>query len=260
MSIELAVSSVILALRPRPEGAQTSRTTDAPAKTLWTPLVRRIREPYQGSWALPGGPLGLECGLAQAARETLRRTTGLDPRYLEQLYCFGGLDRARGTSDPLPSAELVHGQVRPPRVVSIVYWALVRPEEDAAATPIDAAGGIDPVNVSWFPVDDLPDLAFDHREILTYALDRLRAKITYSPIAHAFLPDAFTLADLREVYESVLDRDIDPANFRRQMLARGHLEATGEKLTGASHRPPSLYRYRAQLVATSPTPPPRSAS
>lgn len=256
MSLELAVSNVILALRPRPEGGDRGRATDGPAKTLWTPLVRRIREPYQGSWALPGGPLGLECGLAQAARDTLRRTTGLDPRYLEQLYCFGGLDRARGTSDPLPGTE--HGHA--PRVVSIVYWALVRPEEDAAAAPIEVADGIDPVNVSWFPVDDLPDLAFDHREILTYALDRLRAKITYTPIAHAFLPDAFTLADLREVYESVLDRDIDPANFRRQMLARGHLEATGEKLTGASHRPPSLYRYRAQLVATSPTPPPRSAS
>lgn len=246
MSIELAVSSVILALRPSPVTAAAT----SPPLSLWVPLVRRIREPYLGMWALPGGPLHEECGLAEAARQSLRSTTGLDPRYLEQLYTFGGLERSRA------SASSQGGEAE--RVVSIVYWALVRPEEDAAvdASLIEAESA----NVAWFPADEPPTLAFDHAEILDYALARLRAKLTYSPIAHAFLPDSFTIAHLREVYEAVLGRELDPANFRRQALSGGNIEPTGETLTGTSHRPPRLYRYRASRIASSPTPSARSAS
>lgn len=282
--MQLAVSSVILALRPARDGV---------GDTLWVPLVRRIREPYLGDWALPGGPLEASQDLEEAARHTLVTTTGLDPRYLEQLYAFGGLDRgvdpAVGAVTPLP--------VQVERVVSIVYWALVRPEEDRAATgpasqpatrpasqpasqpatgpatqpatgpatqPATPAAGLALENVQWFPISDLPPLAFDHRLVVDYAIARLRAKLSYSPIAHAFMPAEFTLAELREVYEAVLgpelDRPLDPANFRRQMLAGGTLEPTGRTLQGTSHRPPRLYRFRADVVATSPTPPPRSVS
>ncbi len=211
--IDLAVSTVIFALRPHP------RTGDA---TLWLPLVRRIREPHEGRWALPGGPLAPDEDLAASARHTLERTTGLAPRHLEQLYSFGAVDRS------------------PERVVSIVYWALVRPDEDARA--------IDGDNVEWFVADEVPELAFDHSAIVQYALDRLRAKITYSPIAYGFLTDEFTLAQVREVYEAVLRRPLDPANFRRQVLATHALQATGAHLTGTSHRPPALYRFdRTQI-------------
>lgn len=211
--IDLAVSTVIFALRPHP------RTGDA---TLWLPLVRRIREPHEGRWALPGGPLAPDEDLAASARHTLERTTGLAPRHLEQLYSFGAVDRS------------------PERVVSIVYWALVRPDEDARA--------IDGDNVEWFVADEVPELAFDHSAIVQYALDRLRAKITYSPIAYGFLTDEFTLAQVREVYEAVLRRPLDPANFRRQVLATHALQPTGAHLTGTSHRPPALYRFdRTQI-------------
>ncbi|WP_286689985.1 MULTISPECIES: NUDIX domain-containing protein [unclassified Aeromicrobium] len=209
--VSLAVSTVIFALRPHPT---TGRTT------LWLPLVRRIREPYEGRWALPGGPLRPDEDLAASARHTLERTTGLAPRHLEQLYSFGAVDRSPED-----------------RVVSIVYWALVRPDEDARAT--------DGENVEWFVADDVRGLAFDHDTILRYALARLRAKITYSPIAFAFVTPEFTLADLRAVHEAVLDRSLDPANFRRQVLASGTVTATGSYLTGTSHRPPALYRRAA---------------
>lgn len=210
MAIDLAVSTVSFALRPDP---RTGRAT------LWLPLVRRIREPYEGRWALPGGPLRPDEDLATSARSTLARTTGLAPRYLEQLYSFGAVDRSAG----------------PDRVVSIVYWALVRPSEDARA--------VDGENVEWFVADEAPGpLAFDHDAIVRYALDRLRAKLTYSPIAHNFLPDTFTLAELREVHEAVLGRSLDPANFRRQVLAGRTIEPTGTSLQGTSHRPPALYR------------------
>ena len=206
--VSLAVSTVIFALRPHP---RTGR------ETLWLPLVRRIREPYEGAWALPGGPLEDDQDLATSASQTLLRTTGLETRYLEQLYSFGEIDRSPAD-----------------RVVSIVYWALVRPDE--------AARAVEGENVEWFVADEVPDLAFDHNRIVEYALGRLRAKITYTPIAHAFLHPEFTLAELREVHEAVLRKSLDPANFRRQVLASNAIEPTGTCVTGTSHRPPALYR------------------
>lgn len=226
--LELAVSTVVFALRPHPETGEL---------TLWLPLVRRIREPFEGLWALPGGPLEDGQDLAVSARITLRHTTGLQPEHLEQLYAFGDVDRS-------PDGRQ--------RVVSIVYWALVRQEEDARAVEAD--------NVEWFPVEEVdgiaPDrteaagqtsgspgpLAFDHGLIVKYAVDRLRAKVTYSPIAHAFLPEEFPLAELRRVYEAILERALDPSNFRRQILAQGTVEDTGRRMTGTAHRPPKLYR------------------
>ena len=206
--VSLAVSTVIFALRAHPRTG---------ADTLWLPLVRRIREPYEGQWALPGGPLEMDEDLTGSARRTLERTTGLTPNYIEQLYSFGEVDRSPAD-----------------RVVSIVYWALVRPDE--------AARAVDGENVEWFVADEVPDLAFDHNRIVEYALGRLRAKITYSPIAYAFLNPEFTLAELREVLEAVLRKPLDPANFRRQVLASNAIEPTGTCLTGTSHRPPALYR------------------
>ena len=209
---------MIFALRPHPETG---------LMTLWLPLVRRIREPYEGQWALPGGPLESDEDLATSASHTLMRTTGLEPRYLEQLYAFGNVDRSPDD-----------------RVVSIVYWALVRQDEVARA--------VDGENVEWFVADELPPLAFDHTAIVDYALARLRAKITYTPIAHAFLPPEFTLADLRAVHEAVLRTTLDPANFRRQALATKTLVPTGTCLQGTSHRPPALFRFEAGAPTPAP--------
>lgn len=222
MNVSLAVSTVIFALRSSGRFGDDERD-----RALWLPLVRRIREPYDGLWALPGGPLGGDQGLAEAATATLQRTTGLAPRYLEQLYAFG---------DPRRSGEAAASGER---VVSVVYWALVGDEEARAARVGQ--------NVRWFPADELPPLAFDHELIVEYALWRLRNKVEYSRIASAFLGGSFTLAQLREVYEAVLGRALDPANFRRQIEASGVLEDTGEVLTGVRHRPPRLYRYNQSV-------------
>ena len=205
----LAISTVIFALRPAPETGRLS---------LWLPLVRRIRQPYRELWALPGGPLRASESLQDAAARNLKDTTGLKPRYLEQLYAFGGPDRS-------PS----------PRVVSIVYWALVQPDEAALARQ-DA-------NVGWFPADAVGALAFDHNQIIDYALWRLRNKMEYGSIAYAFLGQTFTLAQVREVYEAVLGRELDPANFRRQLQTTQDIERTDSFLQGGRHRPPRLYRY-----------------
>jgi 8-oxo-dGTP diphosphatase len=211
--VDLAVSAVIFALRG--DGGDRA--------SLRLPLVRRVRGPQEGLWALPGGPVDEDEGLSVAAGRTLRETAGLEPRYLEQLYAFGDVGRSPGR-----------------RVVSIVYWALVRSEEAALATVGE--------NVRWFPADELPVLAFDHNMIFEYALWRLRTKMEYSRIAYAFLGDTFTLGELRGVHEAVLGRPLDPANFRRQVEASDSIVATGEVVTGGRHRPPRLYRYTDRVA------------
>ncbi|SFS08374.1 ADP-ribose pyrophosphatase YjhB, NUDIX family [Microbacterium sp. cf046] len=206
----VAVSTVIFTLRRDP-------VSDRAAIVL--PLVRRTRDPHEGLWALPGGWLDTSESLDAAASRTLAETTGIAPSYLEQLYAFGAVDRSPG------------------RVVSIVYWALVRPDE---------IPDHDVENVTWFEAAQLPLLAFDHNEIVEYALWRLRNKVGYSRIAHGLLADEFTLAELREVYESILGRRLDPANFRRQVENSGNLIPTDRFRTG-SHRPARLYRYNQDV-------------
>ncbi|MGO2632730.1 MAG: NUDIX hydrolase [Galactobacter sp.] len=215
----LAVSTVVFTLRIPADASGKAVAGGKP--TLHLPLVRRERSPYRDQWALPGGPLRGDTSLRASAATALRITTGLAPTLLEQLYTFGGTDRGEG-----------------PRVVSVVYWALVR-EQAADAVLVE-----DP-NVAWFPVDHpavAKDLAFDHSAIVAYAVARLRAKVGWADVARRLLGETFTLAQLREVHEAILGRSLDQANFRRTMLARGGLEDTGHVLTGGRNRPPKLYR------------------
>ena len=218
IGIRVAVSTVILTLRRTEEGRAL----------LALPLVRRTREPFAQQWALPGGWLTPTESPVDAAARTLAETTGLAPSYLEQLYAFGAVDRS------------------PSRVVSIVYWALLREDDVRAQSAAHLASGHTPENVKWFDVDDLPQLAFDHAKIVEYALWRLRNKVGYSRVAQGFLPAEFTLAELREAYEAILERTLDPANFRRQVEAAGNLLPTDRFRTG-SHRPARLYRDNTDI-------------
>lgn len=197
---------------------------------LVVPLVRRLRPPHESTWALPGGWIESTETLQQAATRTLAETTGLRPRYLEQLYTLAQPDRQTDHLDT------------PHRVASVIYFALISEAERATVT--------DDPNIAWFPVAKLPKMAFDHDEVLQYALWRLRNKITYAQLAHHFLPVTFTMAQLRCVYETVLGERQDPANFRRTVEAHGTIYSTGERLQGGRHRPPLLYR------AVEPTPDP----
>lgn len=220
----LAISTVIFALR-------TDQATDR--SEIWLPLVRRIRQPHLGRWALPGGPLGGTESLQDAASRNLRDTTELEPTYLEQLYAFGGLERSANQ-----------------RLVSIVYWALVRPDQADLARESE--------NVRWFRAADATGLAFDHEEIVAYALARLRGKIEYGSVAYHFLGERFTLSQLRGVYEAVLGRNLDPANFRRQLRSAKDIAVTEELLQGGRNRPPRLYRYTgADTAAPAPQTPTR---
>ncbi len=227
----VAVSTVAFALRP-PEGAPLGPNeprVEESAATIWIPLVRRNRLPFSGSWALPGGPIPWNETLVDTALRALRDAVRREPGYLEQLYSFGAVER---------SAEAQ-------RVVTIAYWALYG-EQDLVGSHtggVEADPAILDPNVAWFSADALPDLAFDHNEIVAYALDRLRSKTEYSTVAYRFLGRSFTLAQLREVREAILGAAIDPANFRRQVLAQGHVVPTGAFTSGDSHRPARLYQF-----------------
>jgi ADP-ribose pyrophosphatase YjhB (NUDIX family) len=212
---EVGTSVVILSLDParRPDGGESG------LNRLWMPLVRRTRQPFHGLWALPGGSLRAGLSLEEDAYLAVESTTSLHPRYMEQLYAFGDPNRSRGG---LP-------------MVSIVYWSLVGRRE--------LEGCEERENVRWFDAGALPELAFDHRMIVDYALSRLRSKIEYPDIATKLVGPTFTLRQLHRVYEAVTSTSMDLANFRRKMLSCGELEDTGDKISEGRQRPATLYRY-----------------
>lgn len=198
-------------------------------------LVRRKEHPFKGAWALPGGfvrvgETAADQGedLDAAARRELEEETGLDPGrvFLEQLYTFG-----RAGRDPRM------------RVISVAYYALVRPD----LAPFVKAGG-DVSDAEWFPLEKLQkaELAFDHGQIISIALARIRGKLEYSNIAFDLVPATFTIPELRHVFSVVLDRPMDPGNFRRRfnrMLEDGVLEkAPGKRITAS--KPATVYRFK----------------
>jgi 8-oxo-dGTP diphosphatase len=183
-------------------------------------LVRRTAEPFAGMWALPGGVVSADEPLEAAAGRVLAERTGVWGAYLEQLYTFGDPGR-----DPRG------------RTVAVAYYALLPGEPPAPRTGrgVDAA--------TWHPVTALPPLAFDHGRIAEYARSRLRQKVDYTPLAFHILPETFTLADLRRVYESIHGQPLDPSNFNRQMLARWDLAPVPGLRDRRTKRPARLYTY-----------------
>lgn len=191
-------------------------------------LVRRDQPPQAERWALPGGFVAIDESLDAAAARLLREKAGLDDAHLEQLYSFGAVDR-----DPRM------------RVITIAYLALLREEQMTMAAPAGrvTVAALEGETIAAVGGDGraLP-LAFDHQDILTLARDRLRGKIDYSDIAFALLPERFTLRSLQDVHEAVLGGPLNKPAFRRRMLDRGWLVATGMREEDASHRPAELFR------------------
>jgi 8-oxo-dGTP diphosphatase len=191
------------------------------ARRLELLLVRRRRAPFDGHWVLPGGAVLRDEDLEVSAGRNLQEKAGVQGVYLEQLYTFGRPDR-----DPRG------------RVVTVAYYALVPPSRLRQQPTADAA------TVGWFALDALPGLAFDHGEIVAHAHRRLVAKLDYSTIAYQFMPDEFTLSQLQDVYETILQGPLDKRNFRKRVLALGHLMETGRVCRNGSHRPARLFRVR----------------
>jgi 8-oxo-dGTP diphosphatase len=190
-------------------------------------LVMRQDEPFLGQWCLPGTLVRQGETLESAADRILAEKIAVNNLYLEQLYTFGGPGR-----DPRESADS-YGV----RYLSVSYFALVRYE--AAELIATGVGGI-----AWYPIDKLPDLAFDHQQIIEYGYQRLRSKLEYSPIAFDILPELFTLSDIYQLYTTVLGEAFaDYSNFRNRLIKLKFLEETDGKSSRGSGRPASLYRF-----------------
>lgn len=190
-------------------------------------LVKRKAWPHEGMWAIPGGFVKMEESLEEAAYRELGEETGVSSShvYLEQLYTFGDPDR-----DPRT------------RVITVAYVALV------GADKLNPRAASDAEAVGWFSMYDLPALAFDHADILEYALTRLRYKLEYSAVGFQLLPEKFTLRELQEAYEIILGAKLDKGNFRSKIRKSNVVEMVdGFRDTGG--RPARLYRFRDDAVA-----------
>ena len=184
-------------------------------------LIKRKFDPFKSAWALPGGFVSeKDQTLEEACARELAEQTNVANIYLEQLYTFG--DQGR---DPRG------------RVVAAAYLALLREEELELKASSNASG------VAWWPVDDLPELGFDHGRIISYGHQRLKYKIEYSPAAFKLLPAKFTLRDLQLVYEAVLGKSVDNRNFRKKFLTSGVLQELDETSQESSFRPARLYSF-----------------
>jgi 8-oxo-dGTP diphosphatase len=183
-------------------------------------LIQRDLDPFPGRWALPGGFVHVDETLEEGARRELREETGIEKVFLEQLYTFGEVER-----DPRE------------RVVSVAYFALANLEGHDIHAETDAR------NAAWFPVAEIPSLAFDHEEILNTALQRLRGKVRYQPIGFELLPRKFTLHQIQRMYEIILEKNLDKRNFRKKIQGMDLLIELDEIQKDVAHRAARLYRF-----------------
>ena len=183
-------------------------------------LIKRAAWPFEGFWALPGGFVNMKEDLDTAAAREIFEECGVKDLFLEQLYTFGDPKR-----DPRT------------RVITVAYYAL------APITEINKVQREEVKEARYFPVDELPKMAFDHKKIIEVGFKRLRDKVGYSNIVFGLLPKDFSLSEVQNIYEIIYGHGIDKRNFRKWILASGLLESSGKKLSGEAHRPAELYRF-----------------
>ena len=193
-------------------------------KALWVLLGKvDAHSAFAGKWAVIGGLISPQHTTEESAQSHLKKKAGIRNIYKEQLYTFSEVER-----DPRG------------RVVSVAYLALSHKDQRVS--------GEGEVETKWFPVDALPALAYDHKKIISYALERLRGRIEYTNIAQHLLPEKFTLSELQNVYEVILDKVLDKRNFRKKILSTNLLKDTKTKQKQGIMRPATLYKFASKKV------------
>ncbi len=187
-------------------------------------LVKHAGGIIKDRWALPGGFVTYNEDVDNAANRLLHDLTGVENLYLEQLKAYGNVDR-------YPTK----------RVITIAYFALTRPEN------YELLPGYTASDVQWFDIHDIPPLPYDHDEILKFGWSRLKRKVKYEPIGFNLLPRKFTLFQLQELYEAILETKLDKPNFRRKVLKMGLLNSSSERQQGVSHRAATMYHFDPKI-------------
>ncbi|WP_312697760.1 NUDIX hydrolase [Sphingobacterium mizutaii] len=186
-------------------------------------LAERNEYPYKDWWALPGYFVNKYEEMADAVARILFEMTGLKDIYMDQLAAFAGVKR--------------HPEGR---ILTVAYMALVQMEEVKNKI---SSGGTYMRQLKWFPVTELPDLAFDHKDIIELSLDRLKKTVTFSTTPYELLPAKFTLTQLQQVYEALLHKQLDKRNFRKKINNLGYLKELNEFQKGVSYRAAKLYSF-----------------
>lgn len=183
-------------------------------------LIQRAEDPYSGKFALPGRFVRYEEPIEETARMALKLKGGIDPElvFLEQLYTFGQ-NLKRDTRI---------------RTISIVYYGLVDSQK------IDFQSGS---KFLWKSVYKLPPLAFDHKEVIEYAIKRLRKKVLESDFAFQLMPEEFTLSGLQKAYQVILNKELDKRNFRKKIMELHILKDLKKQKMEGAHRPAQLYSF-----------------
>ncbi len=183
-------------------------------------LIQRAEEPYPGKFALPGRFVRYEEPIEETAGMALKLKGGIDPDavFLEQLYTFGQ-NLKRDTRI---------------RTISIVYYGLIDSHK------IDFQTGS---KFIWKSVYKLPPLAFDHKDVIEYAIKRLRKKVLESDFAFQLMPDEFTLSELQKAYEIILNKELDKRNFRKKIIELHILKDLKKQKMEGVHRPAQLYSF-----------------
>lgn len=185
-------------------------------------LIQRKYEPYKNSWAIPGGFVLENESLEEAVKRELVEETGITVNYLEQLYTFGEPKR-----DPRQ------------RIIAIVYFGLVKTSQYQ-----ELKASTDAENAKWFSIKKLPSLAFDHKQIIGVAIERLRSKVRYQPVGFELLDKKFPFSDLEKLYTALLDKEINRRNFSKKILSFDFLEETGElSKSEGKGRPSKMYQF-----------------
>lgn len=185
-------------------------------------LIKRDFEPEKDKWSLMGGFLQSNESLDEGAARILKNLTGLKNIFLEQLHSFGEVDR-----DPVE------------RTISVAYYALIDiNSHDKELVKQHSA--------SWFSINEIPELIFDHGKMVNAALRRLRSKASHQPVGFELLPEKFTLPELQMLYEGIYNTSIDKRNFRRRILSMDVLVKTEEKEKKYSKKGAFLYKFDQQ--------------
>ncbi len=193
---------------------------DLHEKCLKILLIQRKLPPFKNKWALPGGFMTMEETLEEAASRELQEETGLKDIYMEQLAAYSQPKR-----DPRD------------RVVTVAFVALVKMNH------LKPVGGTDASDAAWFTLHNCPALAFDHQQILTDALLQIRSKIKRQPLGFELLPKKFSLTQLQQLYEIVLEDKLDKRNFRKKILSYDLLIELNETQSNVAHRAARLYSF-----------------
>ena len=191
-------------------------------------LIKRKNEPYKEKWALVGGALYNNEQLEDGVRREIFEKTGIKD---VELYQYGVFDELGKTEDI------------PMRMVAIAYLGLI----DGKKTKIIKENR-NTVDVAWFDINKVPDLAFSHNEILNKEIEKLRELILESNILKVLLPKEFTMPQLQSIYEGILNKTFDRRNFRKKMLTLGLIEDTGKMRKEDNKKATKLYCFTDKVM------------